>query len=369
MRFNWRGHGRVLLMGLLLAFAGGGCSSQQQDQGELQLEQGAYQQGEQGATQASGQQGESQEQLYGEYDSEESEEAVSQNTSEGNYASANQEENYNTSESEELESLMEEDGVTSDSYSEGGDYAADNAEVVGDNVAYDDAVVEEAPLEAETANYAATNTAANTANNSAPAEYQDAGAGMAQVAAPAQVGGLPELGSKMNYVVQRGETLAVIAQNIYGDVSKWREIAELTGMENPNLIYPGDVVYYQLSDASMAFASAYENLPREEVSVQSGDSLATIAKNIYGDSAQWKAIWRQNDQINNPDQLEVGQVIYFVNTQSVMAYKSEIESQLAAVTAMLQEEKDVSKEILKNIEAVEKLVLIDLSKNTLDAEI
>ena len=82
-----------------------------------------------------------------------------------------------------------------------------------------------------------------------PVEQQMAAAGMA--AAP----GLPELGSKMSYIVQSGDTLANIAEKIYGDREKWREIAEFTGMANPNRIYPGDVIYYQLTDQTMAFSS------------------------------------------------------------------------------------------------------------------
>ena len=133
------------------------------------------------------------------------------------------------------------------------------------------------------------------------------------------MGGLPEMGSKMHYIVQKGDTLGVIAEKIYGDKEQWREILQLTGMENPDLIYPGEVVYYRLTESSQAFAAAYENTPKGEMTVEVGDSLASLAQRIYGDPGQWQTLWRANDTINNPDRLEVGQIVYFINNAAVMA--------------------------------------------------
>ncbi|MBF0441082.1 MAG: LysM peptidoglycan-binding domain-containing protein [Oligoflexales bacterium] len=124
--------------------------------------------------------------------------------------------------------------------------------------------------------------------------------------------GLPELGSKMSYIVQKGDNLATIAKKIYGDMSKWKEIANFTGITNPKLIYPGDVVYYQLTEQTMAFATSYESVTRSEVVVKQGDTLSTIAKRVLGSSQNWKIIWRQNDNIDNPDSLTAGTVIYYV---------------------------------------------------------
>ncbi len=129
--------------------------------------------------------------------------------------------------------------------------------------------------------------------------------------------GLPELGSKMTYIVQKGDTLAKIAQRVYGDSNKWTEIANFTGLANPRLIYPGDVVYYQLSEQSMNFATAYEGMKRNEVQVSQGDTLATIAGRVLGNSSLWKLIWRQNDRIDNPDRLTAGTTLYYIDPASV----------------------------------------------------
>lgn len=138
---------------------------------------------------------------------------------------------------------------------------------------------------------------------------------------PVQVGNtvmtLPEPNSKMPYIVQKGDTLGSISGKIFGDKNRWREIAQLSALSNPNKLYPGDVVYYTLSAESNAFAQAYESAPMNEYKIQQGDTLATIAATVYGASSMWKTIWRQNGHVSNPDKLEVGQVIYYVDQSAL----------------------------------------------------
>lgn len=357
MKFTWKCHIRMLLLGMFLSLVGA-CSSSQEQQEELTLQQEMGQQGEAAeADMAEGQ--EAYQQGEAGMDSEESEEALSQNQNsvgEGEYANAEvgAEESYNTANDNELESLMADDSspeaieeLTNDS-----GLVADDSEAV-ENFSQDSNM---------------ENLAVNETTNVIE-EAVDQPVEEAALSAPvAQAGqGLPEMGSKMSYVVQRGETLSIIAQNIYGNMEKWREISTLTGMENPNRIYPGDVVYYQLSDATLAFATAYENTQRGEVTVNSGDTLASIAKNVYGDQGQWKSVWRQNDQIGNPDRLEVGQVVYFVNLQAVMAQKELIQSEMAKMeSAPVKAEVSVSVEALeKEVEALESLTMLDLDLSLL----
>lgn len=44
------------------------------------------------------------------------------------------------------------------------------------------------------------------------------------------------------YTVKKGDTLWKICKGQLGDGSKYREIAKLNGISNPNLIYPGQVI-------------------------------------------------------------------------------------------------------------------------------
>ncbi len=165
---------------------------------------------------------------------------------------------------------------------------------------------------------AAMDPAMNAGANQASAAPMEAAPAAGGAVSGTPVGpGLPELGSKMSYIVQKGDTLGKIAARIYGDSNKWTEIANFTGLANPRLIYPGDVVYYQLTEQSMQFASTYESVKRSEVQIQQGDTLATIAGRVFGNSSLWKLIWRHNDMIDNPDRLTAGTTLYYVDPASM----------------------------------------------------
>ncbi|SIQ36930.1 LysM peptidoglycan-binding domain-containing protein [Solilutibacter tolerans] len=46
----------------------------------------------------------------------------------------------------------------------------------------------------------------------------------------------------------------------------------------------------------------------QSYTVQSGDSLSKIAKQVYGDASQWQRIFEANrDQIDDPDKIFPGQ--------------------------------------------------------------
>lgn len=129
--------------------------------------------------------------------------------------------------------------------------------------------------------------------------------------------GLPEMGSKMPYIVQAGDTMGKISSKVYGSPAKWKEMADLSGMRDPSRIYPGDVVYYTLDESSLAFATAYEATPRMQEQVQPGDTLASISRRVYGTSRAWKSIWRQNDVIENPDVVSPGTVVYYMQNSGL----------------------------------------------------
>lgn len=161
--------------------------------------------------------------------------------------------------------------------------------------------------------------AAAPVNTPAPAPVAEAAPAPAAAAPtlPFQPGGspagtgLPELGSKMAYVVEHGDTLAKISQRIYGTPGRWNELATLSGITTPSRIFPGDLVYYTLDEGAVNFAQAYEAVQRSEEQVKPGDTLATIASRIYGSSKGWRSIWRQNDKIDNPDVL-AGSTVYYI---------------------------------------------------------
>jgi nucleoid-associated protein YgaU len=44
------------------------------------------------------------------------------------------------------------------------------------------------------------------------------------------------------YTVVSGDTLWAIAERVYGDGSKYQVIADASGVSNPDLIHPGQVL-------------------------------------------------------------------------------------------------------------------------------
>jgi nucleoid-associated protein YgaU len=186
-----------------------------------------------------------------------------------------------------------------------------------------------------------TNTAAAPAAPAAPAQPEASALPFQPGGSPAAPG-LPELGSKMAYIVQHGDTLAKISQKIYGKGDRWKELATLSGLANPSRIFPGDLVYYTLDESAVAFATAYEQVQRSEEQVKPGDTLATIAARVYGDSNAWRSIWRQNDKIDNPDVIPPGTTVYYVPKGALSAAIKKIRATMATV-ANLQPTQKVTK--------------------------
>ena len=69
---------------------------------------------------------------------------------------------------------------------------------------------------------------------------------------------------------------------------------------------------------TLSFAKKYENAQKGQLIVKRGETLPTIAKKLYGQSESWKVLWRENDRVENPNQLEPGMVLYY--TQRLTAY-------------------------------------------------
>ena len=102
----------------------------------------------------------------------------------------------------------------------------------------------------------------------------------------------PAPSQEVSYTVQSGDTLSGIAAK-YG--TTYQELAKINGIQNPNLIYPGQVL--------VITAGASTGTPT--YTVQSGDTLSGIAAK-YGTTYQKLA---QINGIQNPNLIYPGQVI------------------------------------------------------------
>ncbi len=112
-----------------------------------------------------------------------------------------------------------------------------------------------------------------------------------------------------NYMTKRGDFLSLIAYNEYGNANEWRRIYNWNkkhweerkigpNKENPNFIYP----YKELDlkkPAENAIEWAYEfNIHL----VTEGESLWSIAQEVYSDEMAWVVLfWDNEDLLNDND--------------------------------------------------------------------
>ena len=98
------------------------------------------------------------------------------------------------------------------------------------------------------------------------------------------------------YMIQPGDFLIKIAKKEYGDWRKWRDIYRWNRKEigdNPNLIYPYRFLDLlkpidQLKTCELKF---YPRL------VNTGESLWTIAREVYGDELAWIVLFWDNESL------------------------------------------------------------------------
>lgn len=133
----------------------------------------------------------------------------------------------------------------------------------------------------------------------------------------------PQAPVASEYVVQKGDSLALIAQRSLGDGQRWKEISELNGGIEPKRLQVG--MKLRLPHGSTAPARARElpvkaAIPRKEALatkpapkksggvyvVKSGDTLRSIAEAKLGSSQRWKDILAANPGID-PSRIRVGQ--------------------------------------------------------------
>ncbi|MBI3038658.1 LysM peptidoglycan-binding domain-containing protein, partial [bacterium] len=186
------------------------------------------------------------------------------------------------------------------------------------------------------------------------------------------------------YIVQQGDTMPSIAKKLLGSSKRWREILTFNQISDPNLIRAGQRLqipsgnhletrpepeYHQTQngrtspqvssskDPSQEYevaepeAETPQTQPREgknysdsgsvsadaeeadasyygqsggTYTIQRGDTMAKIAKNLLGSSKRWHEISRANPNLN-PNKLVVGQSIVIPGSTTVPQFQSPME--------------------------------------------
>lgn len=106
----------------------------------------------------------------------------------------------------------------------------------------------------------------------------------------------------VTYIVEPGDTLWSIAERFFGDGNRYKEIAELNNLADPNIIHAGqELVIQRVSD------DEEEPLPADYI-VQEGDTLWSIAERAYGDGSKYTELAEKNG-LGNPELIYPGQRI------------------------------------------------------------
>jgi nucleoid-associated protein YgaU len=109
--------------------------------------------------------------------------------------------------------------------------------------------------------------------------------------------------TSQSIVVQKGDTLWNLSRQHLGKANRWLELLAA----NPNLSAPTRLV----PGTSLVLPSkTVKNHPAAStVTVQEGDTLSHIALSAYGHAFYWPCIAQANPLLDNPNRLEIGQLL------------------------------------------------------------
>lgn len=115
------------------------------------------------------------------------------------------------------------------------------------------------------------------------------------------------------YIVERGDTLMLIAFKIYGDYRQWKALKRLNPSVGMGRLAKGTSVKYQEPMEKFVWNPA--GLP---YLIRNGDSLVSISKNKYGTTSKWRHLYDNNrPMIHDPNLIFAGFTLYYVPNRDV----------------------------------------------------
>lgn len=131
--------------------------------------------------------------------------------------------------------------------------------------------------------------------------------------APSSVGSL-SIDEQQEYIVEKGDTLMQISFKLFGDISKWKAIAELNPGADQMLI-SGKKIKVPVAESPFVWQPV--GLP---YIIQTGDTLGTISKDKYGTPSKWQKIYNNNKPlIKDPNKIYAGFTIYYEEEEAMSA--------------------------------------------------
>jgi nucleoid-associated protein YgaU len=122
---------------------------------------------------------------------------------------------------------------------------------------------------------------------------------------PVQISNTGGMGS---YVVERGDTLMLIAFKLYGDYERWRDILNANPGLSARSISAGSTIRYNMPSERFEW-----NPTGNPHLIQNGETLGTISSDKYGTSSRWRDIYNNNrPMIKNPNLIFAGFTLYYI---------------------------------------------------------
>jgi nucleoid-associated protein YgaU len=122
-------------------------------------------------------------------------------------------------------------------------------------------------------------------------------------------------GEEKMYTVQKSETLMMVAFKVYGDYSRWREIASMNGDQLKGSYSLKEGMNLRYKAPSQEFVWSPEGNP---YLIKTGDTLSLISGSVYGTIKKWRAIWDNNRPlIKDPNRIFAGFTIYYLDQDKV----------------------------------------------------
>ncbi len=148
-----------------------------------------------------------------------------------------------------------------------------------------------------------------------------------------------------SYTVQRNETLMMISYKLYGDYSRWKEIAAINAgkLNGGTIISEGMVLSYSENGAGF---SASQN--GEPYLIQWGDTLGKISNQVYGQTSRWKEIWDNNrPMIKDPNKIYTGFTLFYVPDGGVPRETAAVAEEASAPAAndIIEEEEAIVEDV------------------------
>lgn len=124
------------------------------------------------------------------------------------------------------------------------------------------------------------------------------------------------------YDVQPNETLMIISFKLYGDYSRWKEIASLNEsvLDGSTNVSSGMKLKYLSNGNDFKW-----NPEGNPYLIKRGDTLGSISDKVYQTPLRWKDIWHNNRPlIKDPDKIFAGFTLYYIPDEKKEAKTEEI---------------------------------------------